>query len=205
MLKLLRIKEINHNGNSILREFGLICNLDNQILPHGINIMDCGQVKPLLYLLLTLDGFICLPTLFHFTVLFQDSRVNSQVKSPHGLMIGKVLIITGSMKDQIMIPHGCCLKECGDGLDGKMELMSSLPTNQRPDGITSQTVDLILNKTLDMESITLNMFIITTFTPMCMKSQEPPGASKELITINSLEKENSLMSLDGDHKNIYFI
>jgi hypothetical protein len=121
--KLLKTKVIQHNGNSILMDSGKICNLDKQMLPAGINIMDCGQVKPSLYLLLTPDGFIWLPTPFHFTMLFQDFRVNSLDKLQLGQMTGRVLITIGFMKDQMLRAPGTYLKECGDGSNGKMERM----------------------------------------------------------------------------------
>ena len=121
--KLLRTKVIQHNGNSILKVSGKICNLDNLMLPAGINIMDCGQDKPSLYLLLTPDGFIWLPTHFHFTMLFQDFKVNSQDKLQHGQMTGRVLITIGFMKDQMLKAPGIYHKECGDGSNGKTERM----------------------------------------------------------------------------------
>jgi len=58
LLKVLKIKETNQHGNLILMVFGKICNLEDLMLPAGINIMDCGQVKPSLFSLLTPDGFI---------------------------------------------------------------------------------------------------------------------------------------------------
>lgn len=115
LLRHLRIKETKLLGNSILMGYGIICNLDNQTLLAGISIMDCGQVKPSLYLLLTPDGFICLLTLFHSTVLSQDCKVSSQDKLPHGQMTGKVHTTIGYTKDQITKLLGCCHKECGDG------------------------------------------------------------------------------------------
>jgi hypothetical protein len=121
--KLLRTKVIQLNGNSILMVSGKICNLDNLMLLAGINIMDCGQDKPSLFLLLTPDGFIWLPTPFHFTVLFQDFRVNSLDKLQHGQMTGRVLITIGSMKIQRLKDPGIYPKECGDGSNGKTEPM----------------------------------------------------------------------------------
>jgi len=113
--KVLKIKVIELYGNSILMDFGKICNLDNLMLLRGINIMDCGQDKLLLFLLHIPDGSIWLLTPFHFTVLFQDFKVNSQGKLQHGQMNGRVLITIGFMKIQILIDPGCYLKECGDG------------------------------------------------------------------------------------------
>ena len=121
-------------------------------------------------------------------------------------MIGKAHITIGSMKVQILPAHGCYHKECGDGLNGMMELTSCLLTNPRQDGIISQTVDLILNKTPDMENSTQSMSIITTSILMFMKNLEQQEEFKEQTEINSFKKVNSLMNPDGDNtKNIYFI
>ena len=165
----------------------------------GINIMDCGLDKPQLYSLHTPDGFIWLQIPFHFTVLFQDCKVNSLDKLQHGLMTGKVHITIGFMKDQMPKPPGCYLKECGDGLNGRTERMFCLLINLRQDGITFQTVDLTLNKTPDMVNSLQSMFIITISTLMLMKSQDKREVFKEPIQINSFKKVNSLMNPDGDN------
>jgi len=121
-------------------------------------------------------------------------------------MTGRAHITIGFMKDQMLIPPGCYLKECGDGLNGKTEQMFCLLINLRQDGTTFQTVDLILNKTPDMENSTLSMSIITISILMSMKSQDKLEELKEQMQINSFKKGNSLMNPDGDNtKNIYFI
>jgi len=121
-------------------------------------------------------------------------------------MTGKVHITIGFMKVQMLIPPGCYPKECGDGSNGKMERMFCLLINLRQDGITFQTVDLILNKTPDMENSTQSMSIITTSILMFMKNLDKQEEFKEQTEINSFKKVNSLMNPDGDNtKSIYFI
>jgi len=204
--KLLKIKETNQHGNSISMASGKICSLDNLMSLAGTNIMDCGQDKPSLYLPHTPDGFICPPILFHFTVLFQDCKVNSLDKLLHGLMTGKAHITIGFMKDQMLRAPGIYPKECGDGSNGKMEPTFCSLINLRQDGTTFQTVDLILNKTPDTENSTQNMFIITISILTLMKNQDKQEEPKDQMQINSFKKDNSLMNPDGDNsENIYFI
>jgi len=139
-------------------------------------------------------------------VLFQDFKDNSLDKLQHGLMTGRVHITIGFMKDQMLIPPGCFPKECGDGSNGKMERMFCSLIKLRLDGITFQTVDLILNKTPDMENSTQSMSIITISILMLMKNLDKQEEFKEQVQINSFKKANSLTNPDGDNtKNIYFI
>lgn len=180
-------------------DFGKICNLDNLMLPAGISIMVCGQVKLQQYLLLILDGFICLQILFHFTVLFLDFKVSSLDKLQLGQMTGRVHITIGFMRDRMLIVPGIYLKECGDGLNGKMEQMFCLLINPKQDGTIFQIVDLTLNKTQDMENIIQNMFIITIYILTYMKSQDKQEELKEHPQTNSFKKVNSLMKPDGDN------
>ena len=130
---------------------------------------------------------------------FQDFRANSLDKLQLGLMIGRAHITIGSMKVQILPAHGCYHKECGDGLNGMTELTSCLLTNPRQDGIISQTVDLILNKILDMVSTTQNMFITTIFILMLMKNPDNPEEFRVPAQINSFKKVNSPMNQDGEN------
>lgn len=71
----------------------------------------------------------------------------------------------------------------------------------------SQTVDLILIKTLDMENSIQSMFIITIYTLMLIKDQEMPEAFKELMQINSFKKVNSPTNPDGDKykKHLFYL
>jgi hypothetical protein len=67
-------------------------------------------------------------------------------------------------------------------------------------------VDLILNKTPDMENSTQSMSIITISILMLMKNLDKQEEFKEQVQINSFKKANSLTNPDGDNtKNIYFI
>jgi len=67
-------------------------------------------------------------------VLFQDFKVNSLDKLLHGLITGKVHITIGFTKDQMLKAPGIYPRGCGDGLNGKMELMFCLLINLRQDG-----------------------------------------------------------------------
>jgi len=121
-------------------------------------------------------------------------------------MTGRVHITIGFMKIQIMKEPGCFPKECGDGSNGKMERMFCSLIKLKQDGITFQTVDLILNKTPDMENSLQSTSIITTSILMLMKSLEPQEEFKELDQINTFKKDNSRTNPDGDDAcNIYFI
>lgn len=85
------------------------------MLHAGMNTMDFGQVKPLQFLLLTLDGFIYQQILYHSITLCQDFKVNFQDILPLGLMDLKVLITIGFIKVQILTALGFFPKESGDG------------------------------------------------------------------------------------------
>lgn len=79
-----------------------------------------------------------------------------------------------------------------------MELMFCLLINQKQDGITFQTVDLMLNKTQDRENTTQNMFITTIFTLMPMLDQDRLEKLRELMLDNFYQKANSMMKVDGE-------
>ena len=131
-------------------------------------------------------------------MLCQDYKDNFQEELQLGLMIGKAQIIIGYIKVQMLILFGIFLKECGDGWNGTMVVMSYSQTKQKLVGITYQTVDLILNKTPDMENSLQSTSIITTSTLTLMKNLEPQEVLKEQVQTNTFLKANSRTNPDGD-------
>lgn len=126
----------------------------------------------------------------------QDFKDNSQeISIP--LVLTKAQITIGYMKE-IKKKPGCSPKECGDGSSGKMELTFFLLINLKQDGITFQTVDLMLNKIPGKVSTTQSMFITTISTLMSMSNQEKLEVLKEQIPVNSYPKASSMMKADGE-------
>ena len=80
-----------------------------------------------------------------------------------------------------------------------MEHMFCLLINQKQDGITFLTVDLMLNKTQDKVSTIQNMFITTIFTLMPMPNQDKLDKSMEPIQGIFYQKANSMMKVDGEN------
>jgi hypothetical protein len=113
-------------------------------------------------------------------------------------MAGKVLSTIGFMKVQMKIMSGTCLKEYGDGSDGKMVAMSCFLINLKLDGTTFQTVALTPNRILDMVNSTQSTFITTTFTPMLTDNQEKLEELRLPTQVNSFKRVDSLMNQDGE-------
>jgi len=82
-----------------------------------------------------------------------------------------------------------------------MGLMYFLLISQKQVGITSQTVDLMLNKTQDKVSTIQSMFITTTFTLMFMSNQDKPEELRAQTQVNSFQKVSSMTRADGEIDN----